>query len=183
MYMTFPNPKNEKSRALIVFILCVLFLAVAFKVSGQTCIKHKQNSTYFAPCEPILLKFLKDTIKKVAIGIYVENGETILYANYYNNDNASMDDALLIGLTGDKVYSFKPRGVRDNLNYTEFLIPNDYVEKMKLNRFDFFATSSKKQFKQWQSSSYGLTQYFMNFLNNYTKRVDVEILGESYSKY
>jgi len=33
--MTFPNPKNEKSRALIVFILCVLFLAIAFKVSGQ----------------------------------------------------------------------------------------------------------------------------------------------------
>lgn len=186
MYIAFENDprKNDKTKK-IVFIICMVILFLMWAIAGQsqTCIKHKQNSTYYAPCQPELLKFIDDTTKKLAVGIYVDGGETVVYINYYNKDNVSADNSLLIGLVGEKVVSFKKRDIGNDVNYSEFVIPKEYVEKMKASRFDFFATTSEKYFKNWVTASYSSSEYFRNFLNNYNKRVDVEILGESYSKY
>lgn len=185
MYMSFDTDPEKNSRfGIIVFLICIaaIMLTCAHTCNGQICIQHKQNTSYYTPCRPIILKSVSDTSKKLAIGIYVENDKAIMYINYFNRDNTSIDTQLHLGVVGDKVEVLKPRGLYDNVNYIEFVLTDKTIQKMKSKKVDYIAIVSSKYYKPWASILSSPDSYFMDFLNNYNKQIDVEILESFYSK-
>ena len=171
----------------MLIIMLVLALQPTTCFAQSFCIERnhrfttKPNVSSYSTCEPIRLHGIEDTLRRFCVGIVndsidINHQDFIIYV-YGLNDDITSHPELSIGFSDGFIENVKPIRVLDSINYVEFLLTKEQLYKLRANRFDYFSINSKDIVRPWIDLRFSDREYFQWFLNNYRKRLDVEVLS------
>lgn len=149
MYIAFEkDPNRDSKRAIIVFVLCLVFFALAFKCSGQACSTRvkpffNSDSTRFVSCEAL------------AFGVNNYNGEDVIQVGILADslDNNTYSPVIFVWFpkSSNKVhvaeidFGFKSAGIETlkhtllnkEIGYAEYRLTKEQAILFRENLYEY----------------------------------------------